>query len=336
MRNEPKAKSQRPIATIAAVLLCSLTLCAQERIRFVTYNVENLFDCVDDTLTNDDEFLPQATRHWTPYRYWEKLHAISRTITAIGDDRAPDFVALCEVENDSVMYDLTRRSALRTVGYKYLMTTSFDPRGIDVALMYKPSTFRPFSHRAIGLSQVHSTQELHTRDVLLVSGQLHMGDTLDIFVCHLPSRLNGEQSAKQRASVVERICHAIDSLNRVRHTPRIVVMGDFNDTPHSPALRALTEKVHMACITEKLSGSYRYKGKWEQIDHIYLSPTLLHTDTAALHLAPQGAWNFAPDFLTEPEPLYGGYRPHRTYNGMRYQGGTSDHLPVCFDLGFSW
>ena len=335
MRNEPKANSQK-LKVFIAVLLCSLTLCAQERIRLMSYNVENLFDCVDDTLTNDDDFLPQATRHWTPNRYWEKLHAISRTITAIGDDRAPDFVALCEVENDSVMYDLTRRSALRTMGYKFLMTTSFDPRGIDVALMYKPTTFRPFLHKSIGLSQAHSTQGQHTRDVLLVSGQLHMGDTLDIFVCHLPSRLNSEQSAKRRASVVERICHAIDSLNRVRHTPRIVVMGDFNDTPHSPALRALTEKVHMACITEKLSGSYRYKGKWEQIDHIYLSPTLLHTDTTALHLAPQGAWNFAPNFLTEPEPLYGGHRPHRTYNGMRYQGGTSDHLPVCFDLGFSW
>lgn len=337
MRNEPKAKSQRPIATIAAVLLCSLTLCAQERTRLVTYNVENLFDCVDDTLTDDNEFLPQATRHWTSYRYWAKLHAISRTITAIGDDRAPDFVALCEVENDSVMHDLTRCSALRTVKYNYLMTSSRDPRGIDVALMYKPTTFRPFLHKSIGLSQAHSTQGQHTRDVLLVSGQLHMGDTLDIFVCHLPSRLNGEQSAKQRASVVERICHAIDSLNRVRHTPRIVVMGDFNDTPHSPALRALTEKVHMACITEKLSGSYRYKGKWEQIDHIYLSPTLLlNTDTTALHLAPQGACNFAPEFLTEPEPLYGGRRPYRTYNGMRYQGGTSDHLPVCFDLWFRW
>ena len=327
--------SQRPIATIVAMLL-TLTLCAQERIRFVSYNVENLFDCVDDTLTDDNEFLPQATRHWTPYRYWDKLQAISRTITTIGDDRAPDFVALCEVENDSVMHDLTRRSTLRTVRYSYLMTSSKDPRGIDVALMYKPTTFRPFAHKALSLSQTSSPQGQHTRDVLLVSGQLHTGDTLDIFVCHLPSRLNGKQSARRRTSIVEHICHAIDSLNGVRHTPRIVVMGDFNDTPQSEALQALSEKAGMTCITEDLSGSYRYKGKWEQIDHIYLSPTLLHTDTTALHLAPQRAWNFTVDFLTEPETLYGGYRPHRTYNGMRYQGGTSDHLPVCFDLWFRW
>lgn len=335
MRKELNAKRQK-LKVFIAVLLCNLTLCAQEHIRFVTYNVENLFDCVDDTLTNDNEFLPQATRHWTPYRYWAKLQAISRVIASVGDNRAPDFVALCEVENDSVMYDLTRRSALRTVGYKYLMTKSFDPRGIDVSLMYKPTTFRPFAHHSLRLPKRYMPNEQHVRDILFVSGQLHTGDTIDIFVCHLPSRLNGKESAKRRASVVEHICHAIDSLNQVRYIPRIVVMGDFNDTPHSSALRSLSEKAQLKCITEDLSGSYRYKGKWEQIDHIYLSPTLLHTDTAALHLAPQGAWNFAPDFLTEPEPLYGGSRPHRTYNGMRYQGGTSDHLPVCFDLGFSW
>ena len=133
---------------LLAALMLSLTLCAQERIRFVSYNVENLFDCVDDSLTADEGFLPEATRHWTPYRYRNKLHAIARTIASIGEDRAPDFVALCEVENDSTMHDLTHRSPLRTTGYRY-MTCSAGPRGIDVALLYKPSTFRPFAQRSL-------------------------------------------------------------------------------------------------------------------------------------------------------------------------------------------
>ena len=128
---------------LCLLALLALALCAQERVRLVSYNVENLFDCVDETLTNDNEFLPEATRHWTPYRYWQKLHALSRVIASIGGDRAPDLVALCEVENDSVMRDLTRRSSLRTAKYDYLMTSSADPRGVDVALMYKPTTFRP-------------------------------------------------------------------------------------------------------------------------------------------------------------------------------------------------
>lgn len=323
--------------TLFTALLLTLTICAQERIRFMSYNVENLFDCVDDSLTNDNDFLPEATRHWTFSRYWDKLHAIGRTIAAVGEDRAPDFVALCEVENDSVMHDLTCRSPLRTAKYKHIITSSNDPRGINVALMYKPTTFRPFSHHSLRLSPKQIPEGQHARDILLVSGELHTGDTLDLFVCHLPSRINGKQSARLRHSIVEQLCTAIDSIQHERALPRIIVMGDFNDTPHSRALCHLTQQQRLINITDTLNGSYRYKGKWEQIDHVYLSPILLHcTDTTVLHLAPHGAWNFTSEYLTEPEPIYGGRRPHRTYNGMRYKGGTSDHLPVCFDLWFRW
>lgn len=320
------------------LLWIAIAIVAQERIRFVSYNVENLFDCVDDTLTNDDPFLPEATRHWTPYRYWNKLHAVSRAIASVGGDRAPDFVALCEVENDSVMHDLTRRSPLRTAGYDYLMTSSKDPRGIDVALMYKPTTFRPLTYRSIRLPKEYIPQGRHVRDVLFVSGQLHMGDTIDLFVCHLPSRLNGKQSEQLRHDMVNYLCSVIDSVCHERGKPHIIVMGDCNDSPRSNALRPLIERQGLVCVTEHLKGSYRYKGKWEQIDHIYLSPTLVgqKVESHALHLAPQGAYNCDADFLIEPEPLYGGHRPRRTYNGMRYEGGTSDHLPVCFDLGFAW
>ena len=321
--------------SLLTVLLLTLTICAQERIRFMSYNVENLFDCVDDSLTNDNDFLPEATRHWTFSRYWDKLHAIGRTIASVGEDRAPDFVALCEVENDSVMHDLTCRSPLRTTKYKYLITSSRDPRGIDVALMYKPTTFCPFAHQALRISPKNIPEEQHIRDVLLVSGELYTGDTLDLFVCHLPSRLNGKHSTRLRHSIVQQLCLIIDSIQHERTLPRIIVMGDFNDTPYSHTLRSLTERQNLICITDTLHGSYRYKGKWEQIDHIYLSHSLLHpTDTSALQLAPRGAWNLNAKFLTEPEPIYGGHRPHRTYNGMRYKGGTSDHLPVCFDLWF--
>ena len=115
-------------------------------------------------------------------------------------------------------------------------------------------------------------------------------------------------------------------------------MGDFNDLPHSKALIPLIESAGMVCVTDSLDGSYRYKGKWEQIDHAYLSAALWQQggDTLSLSLSSQGAYNFSPDFLLQAEPLYGGFRPHRTYNGMRYEGGTSDHLPLCFDLWFRW
>lgn len=318
------------------MLLFSLSLVAQERIRLVTYNVENLFDCQDDTLTNDEEFLPGALRRWTPYRYWSKLHAVATALVTIGGDRAPDIIGLCEVENDSVLHDLTRRSALRTVRYDYLITTSTDPRGIDVALLYKPTTYRPFAHRSLRLPADQVPEGSHVRDVLCVSGELVTGDTLDIFVCHLPSRLNGRRSARLRHSVVSVMRSAIDSLYTVRAVPRIVVMGDFNDTPDSEALSPLVGGDEgLVCVTDELGGSYRYKGEWEQIDHFFLSPSLIDT-TRKLHLAKQGAWVSKDDIFTESEPLYGGFRPRRTYNGMRYLGGISDHLPVCLDVCFMW
>jgi hypothetical protein len=45
------------------------------------------------------------------------------------------------------MFDLTRRSLLRQAGYEYVMTDSPDRRGIDVALVYSPFTFRLINHR---------------------------------------------------------------------------------------------------------------------------------------------------------------------------------------------
>ena len=71
----PRMKSRS--ACLLTALLLALSLSAQEHIRLVTYNVENLFDCKDDTLTHDEEFLPASLRRWTPYRYWHKLHAVA-------------------------------------------------------------------------------------------------------------------------------------------------------------------------------------------------------------------------------------------------------------------
>lgn len=321
------------LLTLLLALLSPTLLTAQERIRIVTYNVENLFDCRDDSLTQDEAFLPSSVRHWTPYRYWSKLHAVSRALATIGGDRAPDLVALCEVENDSVLYDLTRRSPLRTARYEYLITSSEDPRGIDVALLYKPTTFRPYVHRSLRLPVTHISKGSHVRDMLCVSGTLVSGDSLDLIVCHLPSKINGRKAAHLRRSVVGYLQQAIDSLMSIRAVPHIVVMGDFNDSPQSQTLQPLTER--MACITDTLSGSYRYKGHWQQIDHVYLSHPLLDI-SHPLHLSSRGTWLPDDTTLVELDPLYGGYRPHRTYNGMRYEGGTSDHLPVCFDLTFRW
>lgn len=114
----------------------------QQPFRVMFYNVENLFDCRHDSLKEDREFLPDGEKKWTPSRYWRKLDALSKVVAAVGEERLPDLVGLCEVENDSVLFDLTRRSSLRALGYRYVATHSPDVRGIDVALLYQPGSFR--------------------------------------------------------------------------------------------------------------------------------------------------------------------------------------------------
>lgn len=125
-----------------------LTLLLSGLLTFVELNCENLFDTKHDSLKNDLAFTPDGSYHWTRTRYWNKLNHIAKELIALGEHehqewRIPDLVALCEVENDTVLTDLTKRSLLRRAGYEYLMTSSPDERGIDVALMYIPSSFSP-------------------------------------------------------------------------------------------------------------------------------------------------------------------------------------------------
>ena len=153
---------------------------------FVELNCENLFDTRHDSLKQDTEFLPTAVRRWTPYRYWHKLNRIGQAIVSCGvlDTLSvmPDMVALTEVENDSVLTDLTRRSLLRQAGYEYVMTASPDERGIDVALMWSPFAFRLIRHHAIRIDPPKGFR--HTRDILYASGEVITGDTLHVFVVH--------------------------------------------------------------------------------------------------------------------------------------------------------
>ncbi len=313
---------------LLSILLTSL-------LTFVELNCENLFDCRHDSLKQDMEYLPEGARHWTPYRYWNKLDNIAREIVSCGRDDSgyelPDLVALCEVENDSVMSDLTRRSLLRTLNYDYIMTNSPDLRGIDVALLYHTFTFRPISHTSLRISPLKGMRP--TRDILYVCGQVRSGDTLHVFVVHAPSRFGGERKTRPyRMAVANRLSAAIDSIYSLRPSAKVIVAGDFNDYSNSPALQYLTARqLHEVSAgaqgTHGARGSYCFRGHWESIDHILVSPALLPLwHSTRIHDLP---------FLLEEDTRYGGHKPRRTYNGYQYQAdGYSDHLPVVTKFRF--
>ena len=294
----------------------------------VELNCENLFDYSDDVGKDDAEYLPEATRHWTKKRYWKKLNNIAQELLSTCDDGIPDLIALCEVENDSVLHDLTKRSLLRNARYEYLMTSSPDLRGIDVALLYSPFSFAPIRSYPLRVTPVDGMRP--TRDILYVSGLISSGDTLHVFVVHAPSRYGGERYSQPfRLAVADRLCLSLDSIRAITPDAQILIAGDFNDGSDSPMLQQICRQ-RIRNLTKDArgangaKGTYRYQGEWERIDHILASPNIYNkVDTAFIH---------SPKFLLEDEKLYGGLRPRRTYNGMRYQPGYSDHLPLVVRL----
>lgn len=292
---------------------------------FVEYNVENIFDTRHDEGKQDEEFLPEATRNWTEKRYWRKLDQIGKAILSTKEDGIPDMVALCEVENDQTLHDLTKRSLLRNAGYEYVMTTSPDARGVDVALMYSPFSFKLMRSYGLRIETIEGMKA--TRDILYACGQLVTGDTLHVFVVHAPSRHGGEKASRPfRLQAADRLLQSVDSVRALSLNAHILITGDFNDYYDSPALLRICQH-DLKNITKDargqygVLGTYRYKGEWNSLDHMLVSsPVGKMVEKTFIH---------SPKFLLEEDKFYGGYLPRRTYKGMKYErGGFSDHLPL--------
>ena len=302
---------------------------------FVELNCENLFDCRHDSLKNDTEFLPDGAYHWTRTRYWQTLDRIGQTILSCGVKeqtwQLPDMVALCEVENDSVLHDLTRRSLLRNARYDYVMTSSPDERGIDVALMYSPYSFRLIGSHSVRVKPIKGMRP--TRDILYASGVTASGDTLHVIVAHLPSRRGGEKYSRPfRMMAARQVAAVIDSIyNKVSAEAKIIVAGDFNDYSNSESMQLLCSK-RMIGVSKGAKGhngakgTYRYQGLWGSLDHILVSIPLAD-------IATECYVNDA-EFLIERDEKYGGVKPRRNYLGPRYLNGFSDHLPLV--ARFQW
>ena len=354
----------RVAVTILFFVICSWNAPAQENIRFrvACWNTENLFDTHHDSLKNDYEFLPNAMRHWNYNRYKKKLSDIARVITAIGEWNAPALIGLCEVENDTVLRDLTHRSPLQELDYRYVMTDSPDLRGIDVALLYQRDLFKLLSSRSISITPPRRHRP--TRDLLHVSGLLLTGDTLDVFVCHLPSRSGGaKESEPYRLYTAQILRTEVNHILDSRFHPQVIIMGDFNDYPTNQSIRKILEAEAPPIITaqEAVSttgfsnasvilpsplklyhllarkakshnfGSYKYRGEWGFLDHLIVSGTLLNQSSHFFTSEERANVCLLP-FLLKEDEKYGDKEPFRTYKGMKYQGGISDHLPVYADF----
>ncbi len=313
--------------------------------RLMFYNVENLFDHMDDSLKSDEEYLPTGSRHWTEERFQKKINNLARVIVGVGEYSMPEIVGLCEIENRYALYRFVNSALLKNFGYRMIHYESPDPRGIDVALIYLPQKFAPSQARPISIRFPFDTLS-RTRDILYVKGVALSSDTLHLFVNHWPSRFGGyTETMPKRNYVAQVLRQKVDSILSRNAEAKIVIMGDLNDAPTDESvvkyLNATTDSTHLAKnqlynmmggikIDWKL-GTIKSREVWETIDQFIVSQGLLHAGSG-LSTTFHSAKIYNADFLLQPDDVWFGTKTFRTYNGMQYLGGFSDHLPIFMDL----
>lgn len=293
------------------------------------WNVENLFDTRDDPGTNDDDFTPEGSYHWTRRKLQAKLQGIAKTLVMMD---LPDVVGLAEVENKYVLRELCNGTPLRQAGYRYVHHDSPDRRGIDVALIYRQDRFRVLRDSVVNVSD--STEDFYTRDLLVVEGVTDKGDTLCFVLNHWPSKKGGEEAEGRRVAIAGRLRSIMNELRAKYPQGAVVAMGDMNSTaeerPMSEGMAFGDDSINadgIRNLTMRLPagwGSHKYQGQWDYIDQV-----LLHAGEGWM-VGDLKLMRY--DHLLKEEARLPGVRPRRTNQGTRYEGGLSDHLPLRLRL----
>ncbi len=308
------------------------------------YNLENLFDTVNDTLINDEEYLPEGKRAWTEERYQEKSANMAYVISQIGLDNVKaglSVLGVSEVENRKVLEDLVAQPAIKDRNYQIVHFDSPDRRGVDVGLLYNPTHFQPVYSEAIPLMIYNDGVRRFTRDVLYVKGLIET-DTFHFLVNHWPSRGGGPATVAQRNSAAKLCRMVYDSITLIAPNAKVVIMGDLNDDPTSESLKShlrtvgKISDVHKTGLFNPFEDHYRrgqgsnaYRDAWSLFDQVIISAGLTDKTKPGYYYFKANIFN--KQFLVQLSGQYKGY-PFRTFSGDEYQGGYSDHFPTYLYL----
>lgn len=297
------------------------------------YNLENLFDTYNDIHTRDDDFLPESQRRWTNKRYLKKIRKLGYTIAHIGfkaTHKLPVIVGLAEVENKMVVEDLLRSKFLKPHNFDIVHYDSPDERGIDTAMIYNRDFFE-ISHSEIYDIELYDADGSrdHTRDILYVKGKLNK-EEIHILVNHWPSRRDGaEESEYKRITASNKALEVIGNIKEKEPNAKIIVMGDFNDDPNCKSIKQLVNNEDlynpMETLISYLRGSTNHRSNWNLFDQILFSTNFFEYEPEKHSFSRVDI--FDKHFLKQFKGKYRG-NPFRTYVGLKYKGGYSDHFPV--------
>lgn len=318
------------------------TLLKQNRIVF--YNVENLFYPKDDPLKNDDDFTPTGSYHWTYRRYYLKLNRIAQVIISMSEKGQPALIGICEIESRRVLDDLNTKTLLRSFGYRVIHQESPDPRGIDVALLYDPGVFIPEKYASVKIYDKNH-EPLLTRSILKVTGRFYGKYRCHLFINHWPSRRGGQKASEPRRMLVaSHLKEEVDRIFKEELKPNIIIMGDFNDEPVDKSLQIILKATDyqnkrdnqgqlfnlMYDEYKQGNGSYFRKNNFIEssiIDQFIVSGAIMEGRNG-INLTPVKGEIYRREFLISEK----NGTPLRSYQGLKYLGGISDHLPVILDI----
>lgn len=303
------------------------------------YNLENLFDTINNNGKYDLEFSPAGSHRWDGNKYWSKIKNLSYAIsqmTTNATPMGPAVIGVSEIENITVLQDLVKADAIKNWNLQVVHHDSPDARGVDVGLLYNPRFFHVINvtnHRLV----VPELPKFKTRDQMCVVGLLG-GSRVAIIVNHWPSRRGGEKESSWLREAAASLSREIaDSLYKVDPKMGVIVMGDLNDDPHNKSVaevlgaqKSIKNVPDMGFYNpfwEKLDkgfGSYIYRGSWDLFDQIVLNGNLVNGTSGLKY---QGADVLNKPFLLQDDGQYKGY-PKRTFSGGVWLNGYSDHLPT--------
>lgn len=305
---------------------------------FGFYNVENLFDTIDDQYTIDEQFLPNSEKEWNTKKYKEKLENLSKVISSIDKD-FPLFLGFAEIENKLVLEDLISQKKLQKGNYGIVHHESPDKRGIDVGLIYQKDYLRVIRSENLEVS-LESDPDFATRDILYIQGELQGKDEIHIFLNHWSSRRGGEKETEhKRVKAATVLRKEVDKLLAKNPMAKIVIMGDFNDLPTNKSIYVTLnakgvpdfqngQLFNMAYKLEKEDkGTYNYRGDWGMLDQMIVSEGL-YAPESGVKVAYPHCLVLQEEWMMYTDKKYGDKKPSRSYGGPNYYGGYSDHLPI--------
>ena len=317
------------------------------------YNLENLFDTINNNGVYDKEFSPEGARQWNGTKYWQKQHNMAYTIGQMEVNGSPAvgpvIIGVSEIENITVLQDLVRQPELKDRRYQIVHHDSPDRRGVDVGLLYNPRFFKVLNVTNQRINKyLPDYPEFRSRDQLCVTGML-AGEKVSVIVNHWPSRLGGEEQSSYLREAAGRMAReTMDSLLRDDPNQGIIFMGDLNDDPQNKSCSEAVgaKKEIKDCLAEPGScfnpwwnilnrgiGTLGYKGNWNLFDQIIFTDYFLKNfeskEKPTLTFLRAEVLN--PKFLRSNEGDRQGY-PLRTFSGGVFLNGYSDHFPTMIYL----